>query len=52
MAPNEPPRPLYEFGPFALDWGRRLLLRGDETVPLSPKVLETLLALVEIANGY
>jgi DNA-binding winged helix-turn-helix (wHTH) protein/Tfp pilus assembly protein PilF len=37
----------YEFGPFRLDVGRRLLLRGEEPVRLPPKALETLLALVE-----
>ncbi len=39
--------PFYEFGPFSLDAGRRLLLRDGEQVPLAPKVLETLLALIE-----
>src|SRR5262245_11302256 len=36
----------YEFGPFRLDASRRLLLRNDEPVPLTPKALETLLVLV------
>ncbi len=37
----------YEFGPFSVDAGKRLLLRNGEPVPLAPKVLETLLALIE-----
>lgn len=38
---------IYEFGPFRLDAVERLLFRGDEVVPLTPKVIETLLVLVE-----
>ncbi len=37
----------YEFGPFRLDAGERILLRDGKTVPLPPKAFETLLALVE-----
>jgi DNA-binding winged helix-turn-helix (wHTH) protein/Tfp pilus assembly protein PilF len=37
----------YEFGPFSLDAGKRLLLRNGEPVQLAPKVLETLLTLIE-----
>ena len=37
---------LYEFGPFHIDTVERLLFRGDEMVPLTPKAVETLLALV------
>jgi TolB-like protein/DNA-binding winged helix-turn-helix (wHTH) protein/Tfp pilus assembly protein PilF len=44
---SEPSQPSYEFGPFLLDTSKRLLLRSGEPVPLSPKVLETLLALIE-----
>lgn len=44
---REPSRPSYEFGPFVLDASKRLLLRNGDPVPLAPKVLETLLALVE-----
>jgi DNA-binding winged helix-turn-helix (wHTH) protein len=42
-------RPLsfYEFGPFRINVTERLLQRGDELVPLSPKVFDTLLILVE-----
>jgi len=38
---------LYEFGPFRLDTQERMLLREGQYVPLTPKVLETLLVLVE-----
>ncbi|MBI3478237.1 MAG: winged helix-turn-helix domain-containing protein [Acidobacteria bacterium] len=41
----EPPQ-IYEFGDFRIDAAKRLLLRGSETVPLTPKVFETLLYLV------
>lgn len=37
---------LYEFGPFRLDPTERTLLRGDETVPLTPKAFDTLYLLV------
>jgi TolB-like protein/DNA-binding winged helix-turn-helix (wHTH) protein/Tfp pilus assembly protein PilF len=40
-------QPTYQFGPFRLDSSRKLLLRDAEPVPLSPKVLETLLVLIE-----
>jgi len=39
--------PGYEFGPFRLDPVKRLLKRDGETVPLTPKALETLLVLIE-----
>lgn len=38
---------LYLFGPFHLDSDRLLLLDGGEPIPIGPKVVETLLALVE-----
>jgi DNA-binding winged helix-turn-helix (wHTH) protein/Flp pilus assembly protein TadD len=38
---------LYEFGPFRIDASRLLLLDRDAPIPLGPKVVETLLALVE-----
>jgi Tol biopolymer transport system component/DNA-binding winged helix-turn-helix (wHTH) protein len=38
---------LYEFGPYRLDTTERLLLRDGERVALTPKVFETLVALVE-----
>src|SRR5690242_17723212 len=38
---------LYEFGPFHLDPGQRLLLRGDEHIRLQPKIFDLLLFLVQ-----
>jgi DNA-binding winged helix-turn-helix (wHTH) protein/tetratricopeptide (TPR) repeat protein len=38
---------LYEFGPFQLDAARLLLLDRDVPLPIGPKVVETLLALIE-----
>ncbi|HLX26358.1 MAG TPA: winged helix-turn-helix domain-containing protein [Candidatus Cybelea sp.] len=38
---------VYEFGPFQLDAERLLLSDRGEPVPLGPKVVETLLALIE-----
>jgi TolB-like protein/DNA-binding winged helix-turn-helix (wHTH) protein/lipoprotein NlpI len=40
-------RRFYEFGGFRLDAANRLLLREGRVVPLKPKVIETLLVLVE-----
>lgn len=40
-------QPVYGFGPFQLDVGEKLLLRSGRVVPLSPKVFDTLLVLVE-----
>ena len=37
----------YEFGPFRIDPGRRLLLRDSQPVPVQPKAFDILLALVE-----
>lgn len=37
---------LFEFGPFRLDAGRRLLTRDGQTLPLTSKAFETLLVLV------
>src|SRR5215470_10099212 len=37
----------YEFGPFRLDRGGRLLFREGERLPLTPKAVEVLSALVE-----
>jgi DNA-binding winged helix-turn-helix (wHTH) protein/tetratricopeptide (TPR) repeat protein len=39
--------PLYEFGPFTLDLKKRVLLRENKPVPLTPKVFETLVVLVQ-----
>lgn len=38
---------LLEFGPFILDTAERMLLRDGQRVALTPKVFETLVALVE-----
>lgn len=40
-------RHLYEFGPFSLDTFKRRLLRDGEPISLTPKALDTLVALVE-----
>jgi DNA-binding winged helix-turn-helix (wHTH) protein/TolB-like protein/Tfp pilus assembly protein PilF len=37
---------IYEFGPFQLDAGERLLRRDGEEIPVKPKVMDTLLLLV------
>src|ERR1700687_1345421 len=39
-------RQFYEFGPFRVDPEKELLLRGDETVPLTPKTFQILLVLM------
>jgi DNA-binding winged helix-turn-helix (wHTH) protein/Tol biopolymer transport system component len=44
--PNQEILPLYEFGPFRLDPTERILRRGDEIVPLTPKAFDTLHLLV------
>src|SRR5438034_1710716 len=44
---NVPPGHVYEFGEFRLDAGKRLLWRAGAPVPLTPRVFETLLYLVE-----
>ncbi len=41
----------YEFGGFRIDRNDRLLLRGSEVIPLTPKALDLLLTLVE-NNGH
>jgi DNA-binding winged helix-turn-helix (wHTH) protein len=41
---------LYEFGPFRLDPRERLLFRGEETVPLAPKLFDALLLLITRAG--
>lgn len=44
---TEPANHFYEFGPFRVDAVRRLLFRGGGTVPLTPKVFDVLLLLVQ-----
>lgn len=41
---------LYEFGDFRLDTAERVLYRKEQLLPITPKVFETLLSLVE-SNG-
>lgn len=41
----------YEFGRFRLDPTGRVLYRGDEEIPLSPKAADTLLLLVQRAGN-
>ena len=38
---------VYEFGPFSIDAGERVLLRDRQPLPLTPKAFDLLLALVE-----
>jgi DNA-binding response OmpR family regulator len=45
-APSQERLRLYEFGPFRLDPTERRLMRGHETVPLTPKAFDTLYLLV------
>lgn len=44
---KRPNRARYEFGPFRIDEDERLLRRGSDVIPLSPKAIDTLLVLVE-----
>jgi len=46
MATPATPERYYEFGPFRLDPANRVLLHGEQVIPLPPKVAETLLVLV------
>ena len=41
----------YDFGSYSVDESERLLLRGDEVVPLTPKAFEMLLVLLE-SSGH
>ena len=48
---NEPQTHIYEFSDFRVDAAKRLLLKGDgESLPLTPKVFDTLLYLVRHAG--
>ena len=40
-------RRFYDFGPFRVDESERLLLCGDDVVPLTPKAFEMLLVLLD-----
>ena len=48
---NRPPKRFYEFDLFRIDVEERQLLSADKPVPLTPKVFDILLALVE-NNGH
>jgi len=41
----------YDFGPYRLDKSERLLLRGDDVVPLTPKAFEMLVVLID-SSGH
>jgi DNA-binding winged helix-turn-helix (wHTH) protein len=41
-----------EFGPYRIDREQRLLAKGNDVVPLPPKVFDTLLALSRAAAGF
>src|SRR5215472_9344859 len=43
---DQEPKQLYGFGPFRVDPEKELLLRGGETVPLTPKTFQVLLVLM------
>lgn len=47
MAANASTNRLYRFGEFQIDVKNRLLLRGSETVPVTPKAFDLLLLFVE-----
>src|ERR1043165_8927956 len=42
-----PANPHYRFGDFTVDTDQKVLLRDDKALPLTPKLFETLLILVE-----
>jgi TolB-like protein/Tfp pilus assembly protein PilF len=42
---------LYQFGEFRLDAAGKVLFRGEERIPLTPKVVDTLLLLVESSGS-
>src|SRR5215207_10570786 len=44
---NRPPRRFYLFDEFRVDVGERILFKGNREVPLTPKVFDTLLVLLE-----
>jgi len=47
MAVNASSRSLYRFGEFRVDIKNRLLLRGSESVPLTPKAFDLLVIFIE-----
>jgi DNA-binding winged helix-turn-helix (wHTH) protein/TolB-like protein len=44
---SQPPGAVHRFGPFRYDSAQRLLFRKDELIPLVPKAIDTLHALLE-----
>jgi DNA-binding winged helix-turn-helix (wHTH) protein/TolB-like protein len=44
---SQPPGSVYQFGPFRYDSAQRLLFRDGELIPLVPKAIDTLQALLE-----
>ncbi|HSE24013.1 MAG TPA: winged helix-turn-helix domain-containing protein [Pyrinomonadaceae bacterium] len=44
---NEPKLQIYEFDKFRVDVSKRLLTKGEEQIPLTPKVFDTLLYLIQ-----
>jgi len=48
---NRPSKRFYEFDSFRIDLDERRLMRGSEPIPLTPKVFDMLVALVE-NNGH
>ena len=50
MAVTSQSKHLYEFGPFRMDTDQRLLMSGEQVIPVTPKVFDTLLVLVERAG--
>src|SRR6476646_12153941 len=44
---SRPGKRCYSFDAFRVDPGERLLFKGDRQVPLTPKVFDTLLVLLE-----
>lgn len=44
---SQPPGAVHRFGPFRYDSAQRLLFRNDELIPLVPKAIDTLHALLE-----
>ena len=48
--PASPSRHVYAFGPYRLDQPEHRLLRDEQTIPLSPKAFDLLVALVSRAG--
>jgi DNA-binding winged helix-turn-helix (wHTH) protein/tetratricopeptide (TPR) repeat protein len=47
VADKTAPAHVYEFGRFRIDTADRLLMRGGTAIPLQPKVIDTLVLLIE-----